>query len=205
MHSRVHYRSFSHWFSYNWGWLLAGAAVIGLIALQLYTNPRGPKPDYVISWVGATALSEEEVSAVSAAAVRCGADQNGDGQVVAEVTQYLINFTLSPDDYRYQDSYVDHIKLLAHIQSGESYLYLMDDPEHFQATTGALQYLDGTVPSEDGDYECANWADMCLPWQSGGLERQCWLGRRVFFDGSAQERFPGSDALFEALTAERNS
>lgn len=205
MRSPVHYRSFSHWFSYNWGWLLAGAAVIALIALQLWTDPRGPQPDYTISWVGATSLSEEEVAAISSAAAQAGVDQNGDGQVVVSVYQYLIDYTLSPDDFRYQDCYAEQLKLLAHIQSAESYLYLMDNPEAFQASTGVLQYLDGTVPAEDGNYQCANWADMCVLWQPEGLARQCWLGRRVLFDGSAQTRFPGSDALFAALTAECNS
>ena len=205
MRSPVRYRSFSHWFSYNWGWLLAAAAVIALIALQLWTDPRGPQPDYTISWVGATSLSEEEVAAISTAAAQAGTDQNGDGQVVVSVYQYLVDYTLSPDDFRYQDCYAEQLKLMAHIQSVESYLYLMDDPEGLQASTGVLQYLDGTVPAEDGNYECANWADMCVPWQPEGLERQCWLGRRVLFDGSAQTRFPGSDALFAALTAERNS
>ena len=200
MRSPVHYRSFSHWFSYNWGWLLGAAAVIALIAFQLCTNSRDPKPDYVISWVGASSLSEEEVSAISTAAAQAGADQNGDGQVVVSVYQYIVDFTLSPDDNRYQNSYAEHLKLMAHIQSAESYLYRMDNPEDLQASTGVLQYLDGTIPAEDGNYECANWADMCVPWQPEGLERQCWLGRRVFFDGSAQTRFPGSDELFAALS-----
>lgn len=199
MRSHTHYRSVSHWFSYNWGWLLAGAAVIGLIVFEFWTDSRDPKPDYVISWVGATTLSEDEVSAISNAAVQAGADQNGDGQVIVSVYQYLIDYTVSPDDYRYQDSYANSLQLMAHLQSVESYLFLMDNPEDFQAATGVLQYLDGSVPSADGDYDCANWADMCVPWQPEGLEHQCWLGRRALFGDSVQDRFPGSDELFAAL------
>jgi len=205
MRSHVHYRSFSHWFSYNWGWLLAVAAVIGLIAFEFWTNSRDPKPDYTISWVGAYSLSEEEVAAISTAAAQAGEDQNGDGQVIVTVYQYLIDYTLPPNDFRYQDCYAESLKLLAHIQSVESYLYLMDNPEGFQTATGVLQYLDGTVPAADNNYDSANWADMCVPWQPEGLERPCWLGRRALFGDSAQTRFPGSDALFAALTAQRNS
>lgn len=97
--SNVRYRSFSHWFSYHWGWLLG----------------------------------------------------------IAAVDQFLIDFTLTPDDCRYQDTYANHLKLLAHIQAGECRLCLMEDPEGFQSATGALQYLDGTIPSESDHYECAGW------------------------------------------------
>lgn len=201
MGSKVKYRSFSHWFSYHWGWLLGILALILLLAHAYLTNSREPKPDYVISWIGASPLSEEEEAAISSAAACAGADQDGDGQVVTAVNQYLIDFTLSPDDYLYQDSYANHLKLLAQIQAGDCYLYYMEDPEGFQASTGVLRYLDGTTPSEADHYECANWERMCLPWQPEGFERQCWLGRQALFDGGVQSRYPGSDELFDALTA----
>lgn len=201
MDSKVKYRSFSHWFSYHWGWFLGGAVVVLLVVQAVLTDPDGPAPDYVISWVGSSALSEAEEASISAAAADAGADQNGDGQVVVKVDQFLIDFTLSPDDYRYQDTYANHLKLLAQIQAGDCYLYLAEDPEGLQASTGVLQYLDGSIPSEADRFECANWESMCIPWQAAGLERPCWLGRRALFGkGGAQDLFPGCDELFNTLS-----
>lgn len=202
MRSKVQYRSFSHWFSYHWGWFLAGAVVLLLAAQAAWTSPDGPAPDYVINWVGASSLSEEEAAAVSDAAAAAGTDQNGDGLVTVAVDQFVVNYSLSPDDYRYQDSYANHMKLLAQIQTGECYLFLVDDPEGFQGGTGALQYLDGSIPADTDRYECENWEDMCVPWRIAGVDRTCWLGRRALFGrDDSQALFPGSDALFQALAA----
>lgn len=200
MRSGVQYRSFAHWFSYHWGWLLAAAALALLLVHGYLTRSRTPQPDYTVNWVGATALSEEEEAAISAALARAGADQNGDGQVTAAVNQYLIDFALTPDSAGYADSYAGLLKLTAQVQTGDCYLYLVEDPERFQSATGIFQYLDGTIPSDEEGYECANWERMCFLWQPEGLEHQGWLGRRALFGGDeAQELFPGSDALFGAL------
>lgn len=202
MRSDVKYKSFAHWFSYHWGWLLA-AAVLALLLVHGYlTRSRTPQPDYTVSWVGSTALSEAEEAAVSAAVVRAGADQNGDGQVTAAVNQYVIDFTLNPDSPGYADSYAGLLKLTAQVQAGDYYLYLAEDPERLQSATGLFQYLDGTIPSGADGYECANWEQMCFPWQPEGLEHQGWLGRRALFGkDDARTLFPGSDALFAALAA----
>lgn len=201
MGSNIKYRSFSHWFSYHWGWLLGGAVLALLLVHAFLTDSREAKPDYTVSWVGASVLSEAEEAAISSAIARAGSDQNGDGQVTAAVAQYIIDFTLSPDDALYQDTYAEHLKLLAQIQTGDCYLYLMEDPAGFQSSTGALQYLDGTTPSEADHYECANWERMCVLWQAEGLDRRCWLGRRALFGGDSQALYPGGDALFETLAA----
>ena len=64
MRSGVQYRSFAHWFSYHWGWLLAAAALALLLVHGYLTRSRTPQPDYTVNWVGATALSEEEEAAI---------------------------------------------------------------------------------------------------------------------------------------------
>lgn len=195
------YKSISHWFSYNWGWVL-GAVLLALFLFYTHViQDNGPKPDYTIGWVGTSPLSESELDAISSAVASAGADQNGDGLVTTSVTEYIINFDLTPDDYGYQNAYADHLKLLAQIQANEFMLFLLEDPEGFQASTGVLRYLDGSIPGEEDQYESANWQRMCVPWQPDGLEREAYLACRAIFSGKDSEKlFPGAEVLFGALT-----
>ena len=40
-------------------------------------------------------------------------------------------------------------RLSAELSSGgKTYIFLLEDPEGFETQTGALQYLDGTVPDD---------------------------------------------------------
>lgn len=201
MQPKTKYRSISHWFSYNWGWVLGGVL---LLLFLLYTNvlrPSDPKADYIIGWVGASSLSDAELEAISQAVARAGADQNGDGQITTSVRQYLVDFTMSPDHFRYQENYANAMKLIAQIQAKECLLYLLEDPELFQYSTGVLCYLDGSIPEEADNYDCANWRQMCVPWPLEGLGHEVYLGRRSLFSGEdSQTLFPGADILFDALT-----
>lgn len=200
MRSVTKYKSISHWFSYNWGWLLGGALLVLFIVYTTVFQPMAPKSDYTITWVGRTLLSDAESEAISAAVTRAGSDQNRDGMVTVAVNQYVIDFTVTGEDYNYEDNYANFLKLLAEIQAKECYLFLMDDPELLQYSLGVLQYLDGTIPGEEDHYACANWEQMCVLWQPEGLEHQAYLGRRAFFGGEeTQKLFPGADALFTAL------
>lgn len=195
-----HYTSVGHWFSYNWGWLLGG---ILLIAFLIFASRPGgePEPDYILSWVGTTMLSEREAAAVIEAASRAGTDQNGDGQVVVSVQQFPIDFHMTSSDIRYADNYSQMLKMFAQLQTRECYLYLLEDPEQFQSATGVLQYLDGSYASEDDHYESAQWEQMCVPWDIAELEHTAYLARRTLFgEEDPNVRFPGGDALFAALS-----
>lgn len=199
------YRSLSHWFSYNWGWVLGGALLLALILSAALLHSSDPEADYLVSWVGVSALTEEEEQAVTDALSRSGQDQNGDGSVTVQLRQFIIDFTMTSSDDGFEDNYSYVLKLVAELQTEQCYLFLMDRPELFQRSTGALQYLDGTTPAnmEEGGYESEYWERMCVPFQAEGLERQTYLGRRAFFgDSDPSALFPGSDALFNAIAGQ---
>ena len=204
MRSFGKYRSFGHWLSYNWGWIALAAGVVFLFLYTRYLQPRPPEPDYRVSWVGVSHLSEEEELAVRTALERLGKDENGDGQVLVNVSQFIIDFDMDTSDPGFEDNYGNVTKLVAELQTAQCYLFLLDRPDRFQYATGALQYLDGTAAaSEEGSgYECENWEQMCVPFQTEGSTRTAYLARRVIFQDkkSSQELFPGADLLFEAAT-----
>lgn len=196
-----HYRSFSHWFSYHWR---AVVCVVLLVLVGVYFRflPQEQDPDYVICWVGQQLLSEQQEQSLTQQVQAAGTDVNGDGEIIVRIDQYAITFgDDNMEDDALADSYTYLTKLLNSIQTTSYRLYLMDDPEGFQRVTGILQYLDGTIPSENDNYECANWEEMCLPFESDALEEPVYLGRCCLFSGEdPEELFPGADALFEALT-----
>lgn len=205
MNKTVKYQSFGHWFYYHWKYLLAGVVVI-LLGVYFWHNSREPVDvDYQISWVGATALSQSEEESIITAVAEAGTDQNGDGQVTATVTQYIINFQSDTDyvDSTVEDSYSYTLKLIAQLQTKDCYLFLMDDPEQLQFTTGLLRYLDGSIPGEEDNYQYLRWEEMCVPWNCDGFARTAWLGRRGLFEEDAdyEETFPGGEQLFQALIA----
>lgn len=194
------YKSFSHWFSYH-----KRAVILVLLALgagiYFALLPKDPEADYVVSWVSTKLLSDRQEQALTDQITAAGADVNGDGQIVVRIDQYMISFDPNLEGDALTESYSYLTKLLNAIQAGDCRLYFMEDPEGFQRTTGLLQYLDGTIPPETGSYECANWAEMCVPFQADWTDQTIYLGRRCLFNGEdPEECFPGADALFAALT-----
>lgn len=195
------YVSFSHWFTYHWR-AVVWIVLLLLAGLWFSLLPKEPDTDYVISWVGTQVLSEKQEQALTQQLQAAGTDINGDGEIVIRIDQYAISFGDETDGDTLTESYTYLTKLLNAIQVKDCRLYLLEDPEGFQRVTGVLQYLDGAIPSEADSYECANWAEMCVPLETDALDVPVYLGRRCLFDGEDPEQlFPGADALFTALTA----
>lgn len=195
------YRSLGHWFSYNWPWVLIGGLLLLVILYARFLQPRQPEPDYLVSWVGVTALTEEEERAVTDALARLGRDRDGDGEVTVQLRQFIIDFAMTTDNAGFEDNYSYVMRLVGELQTEQCYLFLMDRPELFQYSTGVLQYLDGTAASgeEGSGYDSENWEQMCVPFQPRGLDRPAYLGRRVLFGNrDSEELFPGCDELFKA-------
>ncbi|MCC8181841.1 MAG: hypothetical protein LIO45_02510 [Clostridiales bacterium] len=205
MKTRVKYQSFSHWFSYNWRFVVIA---VFFIAVGLYYGlivEHEPDPDYTINWIGTTMLSTSEEEALESTFTALASDQNGDGLVTVSIVQYTINFHYGEDatDTDMEESYMNLQKLLTRLQMKDSYIFLMDDPEGLQTSTGILRYLDGGYAGEENDFEAENWEEMCVLWSCDGFERTAYLGRRALFeeDSDYEETFPGGEALFQALIA----
>ena len=108
---------------------------------------------------------------------------------------------------------------------GKTYIFLLEDPEGFEKSTGVLQYLDGTV---DDDPETADpdWREMVYRWTDcpvlTGLElgsydgytlmddvtgtnqsvlEHLYVGRRGVWDEKQSENYAHCAALWDALTA----
>ena len=122
------------------------------------------RPDVQIAYVGTHELPVDTVNALQDALTPFCHDENGDGKVVVQVATYNVDFDAENEstDAYYQMAGVT--RLSAELASGgKTYIFLLEDPEGFEKSTGALQYLDGTV---DDDPETADpdWREMVYRW-----------------------------------------
>jgi len=147
--------------------LLVGADLVRHAVTQV-------QPDYQIAYVSSYPLCEEDAAAWEARLARLGTDCNGDGRVVVRLNQYPTGG--SSGDVMYAAA--ENVRLMADLDGCESYFFLLEDPEGFQA-----------------DYELlrAGW----LPTQ-GGL----FLARRDFWGDRTAGHREACDALWDALKEE---
>ena len=103
--------------------------------------------------------------------------------------------------------------------------FLLEDPEGFETQTGALQYLDGTVP-DDPETTDADWREMVYRWTDcpvltgldlGSYEgltlmddvtgtnqsvlAHLYVGRRGVWDEKQVPTYEGCAELWDTLTA----
>lgn len=211
-----------NWWHYNWRIVLA--AVVGVVLLwQIAAGLLGigqTEPDYQIAYVGSTELPQDTVDALTGAIAAMGEDENGDGQVFVSLHQYV----MSDAEESVESSYAAFVQLSADLAGGESYFWLLEDPDEFQQDYAALALLDGSCPEEDdsdGMGKVYRWADcpalagldlgsytesvlgQTVTGDNQELLSGLFLGRRCFYPGSGitAENPDGCAALWDALTA----
>lgn len=213
----------ANWFYYYKWWLLAGAVLIAILGSILW-NALGigkVRPDYIFAYVGEYALPEDCAAALQEQLAALGEDVNGDGQTAVELRQYVSGNAENAPESAMQYAYAATVTLSADINQGESYFFLMQDPEGFQLTTQALAGPDGSMPERD-DYSVDGraylWSDCPalagLPL--GGYEQEAldgtaysgdcqelladlYIGRRGFYNEKQAKNLEQNEALWEIL------
>ena len=144
-----------NWWHYHKWHVLIAAALVLIGADWAWNALTQVRPDYQIAYVGASPLSEEDAAAWEARLAALGADCDGDGRVVAELRQYPV----FPGQEQAEFNYASKVKLLADLDARESYFFLLEDPEKFQADYEILQ--EDWFPVENGLYLArrAFWGD----------------------------------------------
>lgn len=159
------------WHYHKWHVLIGGVLV--LIAMDwAWSALTQVHPDYQIAYVGAAPLDQEDTAAWETRLSALGSDCNGDGKIVIQLNQYL---------FVREDAMMTaaaNVKLLADLDARESYFFLLEDPEKFQA-----------------DYEILR--EDWFPVESG-----LYLARREFWEDRTAEYMEACDALWERLVEE---
>ena len=199
---------FYNWWDYHIWYVLTGLALLAAAGYVLW-NALGAdrvRPDYQIAYIGGEALPEETAAALAGALEALGEDANGDGAVLVQVNQYP---TGGGSREERAAAYAADARITADLASRESYFFLLEDPEAFQARFNALQPLDGSNRESAGAGEC------CLLWAeaSGAGELELgegdqarlgglYLARRGFWTAKTAENLPACEALWNKLTGE---
>jgi len=206
----------ANWWHYS-KWFVAAGAVLLYIAGDLAASALGAgqvQPDYQIAYVGSTALPEQTVRAVEDAFAALGGDANGDGRAEAVLHQYLVGDVL---DENAGYAYANQVTLMGDLESCDSYFFLLENAETFQAGYAALADAGGGLAEGAAAYsipwaECPALTDLDL----GGYTQQVLgqtfsgsnqdllaglqLARRGFWQDRTCENLDACSALWDTLT-----
>jgi len=160
------------WYYHKWhvGISIAAVLIAASLVWQVLTQVH---PDYQVAYVGEYPLSEEEAAAWESRLSALGTDCNGDGRVIVQLNQYPAGGT---GDAMYAAA--SNVKLMADLDSCESYFFLLEDPEAFQENYEILQT--DWFPAGDGRF----------------------LARRDFWEDRTAQHMEECGALWEALRKE---
>lgn len=194
-----------NWWHYHWYFLLGGliaALILGRIAYDQLTRVY---PDCGVALVTRFAPAQEELDALRAALEAVCPDVNGDGRVFVSVNAIQLDYPAIAENRMDPQAAASNLdKLSADFYTRRSGLFLLDDPDAFQAANQALARRDGSLPTEDMDGR-----ELAVPWTEcrtepvtfAGLgEESLWLGLRVTFSEEDRAGMAGARALWERLT-----
>ena len=188
----------ANWWHYHWMAVVVAVLVVVFGVWIIKDTVFQTRPDVQVAYVGTSDLPTDTVTALQDALTPFCSDLNGDGKVVVQVDSYTVDFDAANEstDAYYQMAGVT--RLSAELSSGgKTYIFLLEDPEGFEAQTGALQYLDGTVP-DDPETTDADWREMVYRWS---VLAHLYVGRRGVWDEKQVPTYEGCAELWDTLTA----
>ena len=215
----------ANWWHYHWMAVVVAVLVVVFGVWIIKDTVFQTRPDVQVAYVGTSDLPTDTITALQDALTPFCSDLNGDGKVVVQVDSYTVDFDAANEntDAYYQMAGVT--RLSAELSSGgKTYIFLLEDPEGFEAQTGALQYLDGTVP-DDPETTDADWREMVYRWtdcpvlagldlgdyasdavqsESGSsqeLMRRYYIGIRGAWNKDSADLLEGGEELWNKLTA----
>ena len=161
------------WYYHKWHVGIAVVAVL-VAANLIWSVVTQVHPDYQIAYVGTVPFTEDEEAAWTDRLSALGTDCNGDKKIVVQMNQYLT----SQDSDNAMYNYASNMKLMADLESNESYFFLLEDPEGFQR-----------------DYEI-----LRTDWFS--LDNGLYLARRTYWEDRTPDELTHCDVLWDILVKE---
>lgn len=215
----------ANWWHYHWGIvvIVVLCAFFGIWIIK--DTVFQTRPDVQIAYVGTHDLPADTVTALQDALTPFCEDTNGDGKVVVQVDTYNVDFDADNVNTDAYNQMAGVTRLSAELSSGgKTYIFLLEDPAAFESSTGALQYLDGTVP-DDPDTANPDWTEMVYRWtdcpvlagldlgdyasdavqsESGSsqeLMSRYYIGIRGAWNKDSADLLEGGEELWNKLTA----
>lgn len=201
-HDLTRRQRLENWWSYHWRHVLIALAILGVSAYFGSSWGSAAPEDYSVAWVGAHYLDGETQAALESALAAYGEDVNGDGRVVVRVRQVALDLrAIGSEAADRQQEYAGLLALDADLNCGQSTIFLLEDPEAFQAYCGALLYLDGAEPQTGA----LDWENMTVSWEDTvgplpeGTKAPLWLGCRGCWKEEQRESWESARRLWENI------
>ena len=173
-----------NWWRYHWLQVLIGVLAVIVLAGAAWERFTRERYDCSVALVTRYAATPAEIASIQEALERVCPDL---------------------DDAAIQTMVTNVDKLNADFYTRQSGIFLLDDPENFQASHEALSRMDGAAPPEGA----LDWENMTIPWKDWAGSNQVeldnceadrlWFARRAVFDKADEAAFRGAGALWAAI------
>ncbi len=122
-----------NWWRYHWLYVLAGVLAVLTAAGIAWERFSRAEYDCGAALVTRYAVTQEELSALKTALEAAAEDSNSDGRVQVSVNDIQIDYTATDlDDASIRQMTTNVDKLHADFYTGQSGVFILDDPENFQ-------------------------------------------------------------------------
>lgn len=195
-----------NWWRYHWLYVLCAVLAVTALAGVIWERSTREHYDCSIALVTRYAALPSEIASLQAALEAVCPDVNGDGEVHVAINAIQIDYTsatLDAASLQVMTTNVD--KLNSDFYTRQSGIFLLDDPENFQANHGALTYLDGAFPAEGA----VDWENMTVPWRDwpgseavelvNGQADCLWFARRIMTSAEDEKAFAGEQILWDRM------
>ncbi len=190
-----------NWWLYHWGWLPLGIILL-IFAADLLLHALGfgiVEPDYQAAYIASIPVSETDIASLEGFLASLGEDCNGDGRIVVRINSY-VDMSVSGETAALSYATAAQVRLMADMESCESYFIFCDNPKKIQENYQILARADGTLAGTGDAPLAVSWADLVpeevFPLPLSGL----FLTRRGFWQDRSCRYRPQCDALWEKLT-----
>ena len=215
-----------NWWDYHkWHVVIGIVCVILMLDLigDVLHNVRN-KPDYKIAYVGYTDLPDDIAEALENAFAGLGEDLNGNGKVQVELLEYQLyreSDSINPAEQEQgaEMGYNASMLLTTNIELVESMIWLLEEPEDFNAHYPILCHADGTLPGGETEAPLHYRWSGCpvltslelgtfqIPVIDGVLDGDCQkaleniaVARRGLWDDGTNDTIEGNIRLWETIT-----
>ncbi len=193
-----------NWWQYHKWWLLAGVLVLaaGADILVHMLGLGQVKPDYQVAYVASIPPGDEAAAALEAAMASLGEDCNGDGRITVQVHVYA-DMSVSPDPDAAHYAAAAQVRLMADMESCESYFFLCENPEAFQENYQILAREDGKLAGTAEEPLAIAWERVPLLkslGDGGAFPEGLKLARRGFWENRTCPYSAQCDALWDKIT-----
>jgi len=195
-----------NWWRYHWLHVLCGVLAVVVMCGVTWERAHKERCDCSVALVTRYAPTPGEIASLQSALEAVCPDYDGDGEVHVAINAIQIDYTSTAlDDAAIQLMTANVDKLHADFYTRQSGIFLLDDPENFQANHEALSYLDGSLPPEGA----MDWENMVIPWEdwAGGKHvelvncqgDQLWFARRIRTTEKDEKAFACEQLLWENM------